>query len=59
VGSQVAAPANLLSKSSFVCKALKEDHAAVVIATPAHRQELNEQLMESGHDLVARGPDSE
>jgi MEDS: MEthanogen/methylotroph, DcmR Sensory domain len=33
---------------SFVSKALKEDHTAVVIATPAHRQELNERLMESG-----------
>jgi hypothetical protein len=27
--------------ASFVSEALKEDHAAVVIATPAHRQELN------------------
>jgi hypothetical protein len=39
--------------ASFVSKALKEDHTAVVIATPAHRQELNERLMESGHDLTA------
>ena len=38
---------------SFVSKALKEDHTAVVIAKPAHRQELNERLMESGHDLAA------
>jgi hypothetical protein len=39
--------------ASFVSKALKEDDAAVIIATPAHRQELNERLMESGHDLAA------
>ena len=39
--------------ASFVSEALKEDHVAVVIATPAHRQELNERLLESGHDLAA------
>jgi MEDS: MEthanogen/methylotroph, DcmR Sensory domain len=39
--------------ASFSSEALKEDHVAVVIATPAHRQELNERLMESGHDLAA------
>jgi MEDS: MEthanogen/methylotroph, DcmR Sensory domain len=39
--------------ASFVSEALKKDHVAVVIATPAHRQELNERLMESGHDLAA------
>jgi hypothetical protein len=37
----------------FVSEALKEDHAAVVIATPVHWQELNERLMKSGHDLAA------
>jgi hypothetical protein len=39
--------------ASFVSEALKEDHVAVVIATPPHRQELNERLMESGHDLAS------
>ena len=39
--------------ASFVSEALKKDHVAVVIATPAHRQELNQRLMESGHDLAA------
>jgi MEDS: MEthanogen/methylotroph, DcmR Sensory domain len=39
--------------ASFVSRALKEDHTAVVIATAAHRQALNERLMESGHDLAA------
>ena len=39
--------------ASFVSRALKEDHVAVVIATPAHRQELNQRLMESGLDLAA------
>jgi hypothetical protein len=39
--------------TSFASQALKEDHVAVVIATPAHRQKLNERLMESGHDLAA------
>jgi hypothetical protein len=37
--------------TSFVSEALKEGHAVVVIATPAHRQELNERLIDSGHDL--------
>jgi hypothetical protein len=39
--------------ASFASEALREDHVAVVIATPAHRRELNERLMESGHDLAA------
>jgi hypothetical protein len=39
--------------ASFASEALKEDHVAVVIATPAHRQVLNERLIESGHDLAA------
>jgi hypothetical protein len=39
--------------ASFVSEALKEDHVAVVIATPAHRQQLNERLMETGHHLAA------
>jgi hypothetical protein len=39
--------------ASFVSVALKEDHVAVVLATPTHRQELNERLMEGGHDLAA------
>jgi hypothetical protein len=39
--------------ASFVSEALKEDYVAVVIATPAHRQGLNERLMKSGHDLDA------
>ena len=39
--------------ASFVSEALKENHTAVVIATPAHRQELNKRLTESGHDLAA------
>lgn len=38
--------------ASFVSEALKENHTAVVIATPAHRQELNKRLTESGHDLA-------
>jgi MEDS: MEthanogen/methylotroph, DcmR Sensory domain len=39
--------------ASFVSEALKENHAAVVSATPAHRQELNKRLTKSGHDLAA------
>ena len=40
--------------ASFVSETLREDHhVAVVIATPAHRRELNKRLMESGHDLAA------
>ena len=39
--------------ASFVGETLKEDHVAVVIATPAHRQELNQRLTESGHSLFA------
>jgi hypothetical protein len=39
--------------ASFASEALREDHVAVVIATPAHRRELHERLMESGHDLAA------
>jgi hypothetical protein len=39
--------------ASFVSEALREDHVAVVIATPAHRRELNQRLTESGHDLAA------
>jgi hypothetical protein len=38
--------------ASFVSEALKEDQVAVVIATPAHREELNERLMKS-HDLAS------
>ena len=38
--------------ASFVSEALKEDYVAVVIATPAHRRELNDRLVESGHDLA-------
>ena len=38
--------------ASFVSEALKENHTAVVIATPAHGQELNKRLTESGHDLA-------
>jgi hypothetical protein len=39
--------------ASFASETLREDHVAVVIATPAHRRELNKRLMESGHDLAA------
>ena len=39
--------------ASFIREALKEDRVAVVIATPTHRQALNERLMQTGHDLAA------
>jgi hypothetical protein len=39
--------------ASFASEALREGHVVVVIATPAHRRELNERLMESGHDLTS------
>jgi hypothetical protein len=37
----------------FVSGGLKEGHAAVVIATPVHRQELERRLTEMGLDVAA------
>jgi len=38
--------------ASFVSEALKKDHVTIVIATPTHRQQLNQRLMETGHHLA-------